>query len=89
MNQNDPVILGEMPVIESVIRNEVWLEGERRGCEVSPHDPVVRGHVCEVILRIGCELRESVTTQLADQQRKSATSQRVPPSHRLRIHPFP
>ena len=65
MAKLDPVVFRELPVIQKVIEDETWYEGERRGCYVSPEDPVVREKVCEVILRIGRELRERLTAQLA------------------------
>lgn len=65
MAQLDPVIFREIPVIKKVIDDEVWFEGERRGCPVSADDPVVRENVCQVILRIGWELREKILAQLA------------------------
>lgn len=65
MAQLDPVIFRELPVIQKIIQDEVWLEGERRGCAVSPNDPVVREHVCRVILQIGAQLRETLAAQLA------------------------
>jgi hypothetical protein len=49
----DPVVFRELPVIQKVIDDETWYEGERRGCYVSSEDPVVRENVCLVILRIG------------------------------------
>lgn len=55
----------ELPVIDKIIRDETWLEGERRGCWVSPHDPVVRENVCRVILRIGAELRDTLVCEVA------------------------
>ena len=58
MVQLDPVIHSELRVIKQIIRDETWLEGERRGCAVSPNDPVVRENTCRIILRIGGELRE-------------------------------
>jgi hypothetical protein len=66
MAQLDPVILRELPVIRKVIQDETWYEGERRGCPVPPEDPVVRENVCQVILRIGCELRASLAAKLAE-----------------------
>ncbi len=65
MNPSDPVIFRELSLIHKIIADETWLEGERRGCEVSPRDPVVRENVCQVILRIGHELRESLTRECA------------------------
>jgi hypothetical protein len=61
----DPVIFRQLPVIQQVIADETWLEGERRGCWVSSDDPVVRENVCLVILRIGAALREAVTAEMA------------------------
>jgi len=47
----DPVIIHELSEIEKIVRDEMWLEGERRGGYVPPDDPVVRENVCRVILR--------------------------------------
>lgn len=58
----DSVLYREIPVIQKIIRDETWLEGERRGCAVSANDRVVRENVCRIILRIGQELRDSITT---------------------------
>lgn len=57
----DPIVLGQLPVIRKIIDDETWLEGERRGCCVSPDDPVVRENVCAIILRIGQQLRDSLS----------------------------
>jgi hypothetical protein len=59
MSQPDPILLVELPAISQIIRDETWLEAERRGCPVSPDDCAVRENVCRVILRIGAQLRES------------------------------
>ncbi len=58
----DSVAYREIPVIQKIIQDEIWLEGERRGCAVSASDHVVRENVCRIILRIGQELRDSITT---------------------------
>ena len=57
----EPTLRRQLPVIQKVIQDETWLEAERRGCPVSPQDPAVREKVCQVILRIGRELREKLT----------------------------
>jgi hypothetical protein len=57
----DPIIRRELPVIRKIIEDETWLEGERRGCPVSPHDSVVQERVCSVVLRIGQDLRDTLT----------------------------
>lgn len=60
----DPVLHHELPVIRKIIDDETWLEGERRGCSVLPTDQIVRERVCEVVLRIGQELRETLSASL-------------------------
>ena len=65
MKTSDPVLLRELPVIRKIIEDETWLESERRGYRVSPNDRVVRERVCEIVLRIGHELRESVMAAMA------------------------
>jgi len=57
MTNPDPIVIRELPVIQKIIADETWLEGERRGSYVSSDDPVVQGNVCEVILCIGEKLR--------------------------------
>ncbi len=65
MSQLDPVTIREIPVVRKIIQDETWFEGERRGCHVTSDDPVVREKVCEVVLRIGRELRETLLAQIA------------------------
>lgn len=64
MSQLDPVVRRELPVIDQIIRDETWLEGERRGCPVSPRDPAVRENVCRVVLRIGQNLRDKFSKEI-------------------------
>lgn len=66
----DPVLFRQLPVIQKIIADETWLEAERRGSPVSPDDPVVREHVCEIVLRIGEALREALTRELAGAPQK-------------------
>ena len=61
MNPTDPILFRELPVIQKIIQDETWLEGERRGCTVLPSDRMVRDRVCEIILRIGQQLRDSLS----------------------------
>jgi hypothetical protein len=68
MSNSDPIITRELPVIHKIIADETWLEGERRGREVSPDDPVVRDNVCAVILRIGEQLRENFQRELSSSE---------------------
>ena len=61
----DPVMFRQLPVIQKIIQDETWYESERRGCAVSADDPVVRERVCEIVLRIGAELRATLEAKLA------------------------
>jgi hypothetical protein len=69
----DPIISCEIPMIQKIIQDETWLEGERRGCLVVSWDPVVQEHVCEVVLRIGMELRRRAMAQVAFDSRLSGS----------------
>jgi hypothetical protein len=59
MDSQDPILSRELPMIQKIIQDETWLEGERRGCQVHSDDRVVREHVCEVVLRVGQQLRDA------------------------------
>lgn len=72
---NELVLFRQLPVIQRIIADETWLEGERRGCWVSPDDPVVRENVCRVVLTVGAALREALMLELAN------APQKVPPDH--------
>jgi hypothetical protein len=61
MKPPDPVMQHQLFMIHQIIHDETWLEGERRGCSVSPQDRTVRENVCGVILRIGQQMRDSLT----------------------------
>jgi hypothetical protein len=65
MAQLDPVLFRQLPLIQKIIADEAWFEGERRGRYVPPDDPVVRENVCAVILRVGREMRETILAQIA------------------------
>ncbi len=59
----DPVTRRQIAVINKIIQDETWLEGERRKEPVSPKDPAVRAKVCEIVLRIGQDLRNAFTVE--------------------------
>jgi hypothetical protein len=61
----DPVMFRQLPVIQKIIQDETWYESERRGRAVTPDDPAVRERVCEIVLRIGAELRATLIAKLA------------------------
>ena len=57
MDSPDPALLRQLPLIQKIIDDETWLEGERRGGAVATWDPIVCERVCLIILRIGGALR--------------------------------
>lgn len=73
MNPLDPVVFRELPVIQKIIQDETWLEGERRGCHVRSDDHIVRERVCEIVLRIGQQLRDSLAAGIVPGSEVTAT----------------
>jgi hypothetical protein len=71
----DPILFRQLPLIKKIIADETWLESERRGCAVTPDDPVVRENVCLVVLRVGASIREALSLELA------AAPKKLPPDH--------
>lgn len=74
----DPVLFRQLPVIQKIIADEAYLEAERRGCWVSPDDPVVKENVCVVILRVGAQLRETLAAELSVAPRKISGDDHTP-----------
>lgn len=64
MNPQDPILFRQLQVVQKIIEDETWLEGERRGCPVRPDDAAVRENVCRIVLRIGREMRAAATAAL-------------------------
>lgn len=59
MEQEAEFIRSEIPDVKSIVDNECWLEGERRGHAVDPHDEAIRERVAEIILSgAGAYLRQ-------------------------------
>jgi hypothetical protein len=50
MDQEAEFILSEIADVKSIVENECWLEGERRGHSVDPQDEAVRQRVADIIL---------------------------------------
>jgi hypothetical protein len=59
MSPESKFIYMEIPEIARIVRDECWLEGERRGTSVDPKDKVVQARVAEIILSgVGARLRK-------------------------------
>ena len=64
MDEEAEFIRSEIPDVKSIVDNECWLEGERRGKPVDVHDAAVQERVADVILRgAGAYLRQKHATQ--------------------------
>ena len=50
MHTPSEIIRAEIQDIAQIVRDECWLEGERRGRDVEPGDRVVQARVAEIIL---------------------------------------
>ncbi len=65
-------------MIQKIVSDEMWLEGERRGHGVESSDPVVRHNVCNVVLRIGADLRRRALSELAAENQARVGEVEVP-----------
>lgn len=79
---HDPVVVRELPVIRKIIEDETWLEGERRGCRVNADDRIVRDRVCEVVLRIGQQMRDAITASITGSMRVERVAVESNPARR-------
>ena len=86
MNQPDPVLTRQLPLIAKIVADETWLEGERRGRQVEPTDCAVREKVCLVVLRMGHEMRQQVMREIAaeKQARVGQVEARAAERHEVR-----
>jgi hypothetical protein len=50
MRNESEIIRAEIPDVARIVSDECWLEGERRGEPVSPHDEEIQCRVAEIII---------------------------------------
>ena len=58
------IIMDQCEVVAQIVRDETWLEGERRKIFVAEHDPIVQLRVAEVILKEGGKMRSKSVRRL-------------------------
>jgi hypothetical protein len=64
MDHEAEIIRSEIIDVKSIVNNECWLEGERRGHAVDPHDQAIRQRVADIILNgVGAYLRQKHEAQ--------------------------
>jgi hypothetical protein len=61
------LIKAEIPIVEKIIRDETWYEGERRGCCVSPEDSIVVRRVCKIIQQYDPVIRHQALGSVRNQ----------------------
>ena len=58
MSPESELIREELPDVDQIVRDECWLEGERRGNPVEPSDAAIQERVAGIILSgAGAEIR--------------------------------
>ena len=58
MSPESKFIRDEIPEVQRLVRDECWLDGDRRGHPVNPRDRVVQERVADIILGgVGAEMR--------------------------------
>ncbi len=55
------IIRAEIPLIQKIIRDETWYEGERRRCAVDSRDVEVRKRVADIVLKCSDKILEEAT----------------------------
>ena len=50
MSPESKIIRAEIPDVEEIVRDECWLEAERRGMPVDRRDHVIQQRVADIIL---------------------------------------
>lgn len=60
------IIKMQLSMVEKIVSDEAWYEGERRRCQVDHNDRIVQKRVREVIMRCGHEMREEAKRRLME-----------------------
>jgi hypothetical protein len=65
-NKIDPlkVIKAEIPIIQKILNDETWYEGERRHCTVDMQDIEIQKKVAEICINKNTEIRIEAETMI-------------------------
>ena len=66
MISNLQIISAEILVIEKMIDDECWYEGERRHTYVPKDDKIVQQHIREIIMLVGHIIREETIKNIEE-----------------------
>ncbi len=58
------LIKAEVPLVEKIIRDETWYEGERRGSYVDPNDTRVQARVVDVVEKCADQIRDEAIKKI-------------------------
>ena len=64
MISNLHIISAEIPIVNKIIDDECWYEGERRNMYVPRDDKIVQEHVIDIIIHTGHTIREEAIINL-------------------------
>ena len=65
------IIDEEIPMVKDIIKDEIWLEAERRRCHIQDTDPEVQKKVAEIIMEKGEELRQDAVDKIRRKKKKT------------------
>jgi len=71
------LIKAEIPIVEKIIRDETWYEGERRGAFVDPNDPTVQSKVVEVVEKCADKIRDEAIKKIGSDEKVKPQSDPV------------
>ena len=58
------IILRQRRFVNEMYHNEMWYEGERRGCWVDRDDPIIENRVHQIIANVGGNIRSIVVAEM-------------------------
>ena len=67
------LIKAEIPLVEKIINDETWYEGERRNCSVSREDKEVQLNAAKVVLREGDKILREALGKLGVHKRQAVS----------------
>jgi len=70
LRQMHPEVREELPLIEKILCDEVWLESERRHYPVDPQDPEVLRRVCDIVIANSSTMRRIAVNQMQQREER-------------------
>jgi hypothetical protein len=67
--REEEVIKAEIPIIEKIVRDETWYEGERQGHSVNAEDPTVSKKVAEILNKYGNKIYDEALEHVKEEHK--------------------